>query len=250
MDHYLGSLTYIRSWYYRTNLLYNFGRTEISHGFSLASRTGGREEFTRESYASATLAAREKIGAWATEPASCRIGGYPRGGEIKQGVLRLRTLFFSNLLRVGGFRVRQFVNSEYTTGIHRFADDSIDFNGDVSIRGVVYDHSVTGSRRLKFNLESVAFTPWRVRGVAFALFTFADLDIIGSGGRSLFAQDYYSGLGLGVRLHKEGFGIGPLQLRFAWYPRLPIDHRVLYTAFAGAVSADRALGGSPEIVDY
>jgi hypothetical protein len=254
MDHVLGSLTYIQSWYYRTNLLYNFGRTEdIPYGL-LARVTYGLadEEFTRSPYASATLAAGEKIDGLGYGVGEVRIGGYPKGGKIEQGVVRLRTLYFSNLLQVGGFRFRQFVKAGYTTGIHRFADSSIDFNGDESIRGVVYNGSVTGTRRLQLNLESVAFTPWRARGVTFAFFTFADLDFIGSGHRSILAQDCYSGLGLGVRLHKASFGIGPVQLRFAWYPRLPIDHAAFsYTAFGEKrFRSIEFLGIRPEIVEY
>jgi hypothetical protein len=98
----------------------------------------------------------------------------------------------------------------------------------------------------------VAVTPWRAGGVIFAFFTFADLDFIGSGRRSIFVQDCYSGLGLGIRLHKEGFGIGPVQLRIAWYPRLPIDH----DGFSFTSSGEQRfrpidlLGIRPEIVEY
>jgi len=117
---------------------------------------------------------------------------------------------------------------------------------------VVYDSSVTGTRRLHLGLETVTFTPWRVRGVTLALFTFADLDFIGSGPRTILAQSPYSGLGLGLRLHKDGFGIGPVQLRFAWYPRLPIDHAAYsFTAFPEQrFRPIELLGISPEIVEY
>jgi hypothetical protein len=254
MDHVLGSLTYIQSSYYRTNLLYNFGRTEdVPYGF-LARVTYGLadEEFNRDPYGSATLAAGERIGCLGFAAGEVRIGGYPKGGSIEKGVMRLRTIHFSNLMHAGGFRFRQFARAEYTTGIHRFADDSIDMNGDESIRGVVYNSSVIGSKRLQLDLETVAFTPWKVRGVTFAFFTFADVDIIGTGSRSILAQDYYSGLGLGLRLHKDGFGIGPVQLRFAWYPRLPIDHDAYsYTAFAEErFRSIGLLGIKPEIVEY
>ena len=254
MDHILGSLTYIQSGYYRANLLYNFGRTEdIPYGFLTRVTYGmADQEFTRSHYASATLAVGEKIDRLGYGVGEVRVGGYPRGGKIEQGVIRLRTLYFSNVLKMGGFRFRQFVKTEYTTGIHRFADNSIDFNGDESIRGVVYNSSVTGSKRLHLSLESVAFTPWRARGVTFAFFTFADLDFIGSGRRSILAQDCYSGLGLGVRLQNARFGIGPVQLRFAWYPRLPIDHAAYsYTAFAEErVQWIEFLGIEPDIVEY
>ena len=254
MDHILGSLTYIQSWYYRTNLLYNFGRTEHIPFGLLARVTYGLadEEFTRSDYAAATLAAGGKIGVLGYAAGELRVGGYPKGGTIERGVVRLRTIYFSNLLGAGGFRFRQFVKAEYTVGIHRFADDSIDFRGDESIRGVVYNSSVTGRKRFHLGLETVAFTPWRVGGVTLALFTFADLDFIGSGPRSILAQDPNSGLGLGLRLHRESYGIGPVELRFAWYPRLPIDHAAYsFTAFPEQrFRPIELLGISPEIVEY
>jgi hypothetical protein len=253
-SHALGSLTFIKSWYYRTNLLYNFGRTEdIPYGI-LARVTYGaaQEETARSRYAAATLAAGDKIGGLGYAAGELRVGGSPRGRRFEQGVIRLRTIYFSNLLHAGGFRLRQFVRADYTAGIHRSASDNINFNGEESIRGVIYNRRVFGSKRLHLDCESVAFTPWKVRGVTFAFFSFADVDVIGTGRRSLLAQSYYSGLGLGLRLHKDGLGIGPVQLRFAWYPRLPIHHAAFsFSAFAEErFRSIEFLGITPEIVEY
>ncbi len=254
MDHVLGSLTYIHNWHYRTNLLFNFGRTEDVPSGVLARVTYGLadEEFSQRTYAAVTLAGGKKIESLGFGVGELRIGGYPNRGMLEQGVIRLRTLYFSNLLHTGGFRLRQFVRAAYITGINRLADDGIDFNGDEGIRGVVYDGSVTGTKRLQLDLETVAFTPWKVGGVTLASFTFAEADFIGSGRRSVFTQDCYSGLGLGVRLHKEGFGVGPVQLRFAWYPRLPVRHAgYSFTVFAGErFPTIGLLGSEPEIVEY
>jgi hypothetical protein len=180
-------------------------------------------------------------------------------GELRIGVSRVQSssrgrsvadLHFSNLFTPED-RFRQFVNARYTARIHR-STDGASISAATGIRGVMYDSGVTGSKRLQFSLESVAFTPWRVKGVTFAFFTFADLDFIGSGPRNVLAQDLYSGLGLGVRLHKEAFGIGPLQLRFAWYPRIPVDqNEYAYTAFGEhRFRPIEFLGSSPEIVEY
>lgn len=252
--HLLGSVAFIQSRYDRANLLYNFGRTQdIPCGF-LARVTFGLadEEFRRRPYLSATLAAAEthtKVGYGVGE---MRIGGYPEDGGFNHGVLRLRTLCFSELQRRGEFRFRHFLHAQYITGIERFADDSIDLSGDDAIRGVTYDHTVVGLERFLVNLESVTFTPWRPGGVSIALFTFADIDIIGSRGNSLFDQDYYSGLGAGLRLHNAKYGIGPLQLRFAWYPNLPVEHDPYSTTAFGErrFRPIDFLATSPEIVEF
>lgn len=252
--HSLGSLSIFRSRYYRTGLLYDVGRTEdIPYGF-LARLSGGvaDEEFARKPYLSGTLAAGDKFDRLGYGVFELRAGGNPQAGVIRDVVLHLRSLYFSNLLPVGDFQLRQFISAEYTTGMHRSGDDSIDFVGEEGIRGVVYDGTVTGTSRLLLNLETVTFSPWRVRGVSFAFFSFADLDVIAARGRALSAPAYYSGLGLGVRLHKTAYGFGPVQLRFAWYPRLPIDHDVIsYTAFEEKrFRTIGFLGSKPEIVEY
>jgi hypothetical protein len=254
MNHYLGSLAFIQSRYYRTSLLYNFGRTEdIPCGF-LARITYGLadQEFSQSGYASATVAAGGQSPGLGYGVGELRIGGYPRGGRIAQGVLRLRTLYFSGLLRVGGLRLRQFAKAECTAGIHRPPDDSINFSGDEGIRGVVYSDAVTGSERLLLNLETVVFTPWKAWGVSFAFFTFADLDVIRARDRIRPAREYYSGLGLGVRLGREAWGVGPLQLRFAWYPKLPVEHdEYSFTAFGETrFQAIEFLEAKPDIVEY
>ncbi len=253
-NYFLGSLALIRNRYYRTRLLYNFGRVEdIPYGYQARVAYGlADEEFTRSAYASTALTAGGRIKGVGYGVGEVRIGGNPGNGTIAKGVVRLRTLYFSNLLRAGRYRLRQFINAEYTTGFHRPADDSIDFNGDEGVRGVAYDRDVTGNKRLKLSLETVTFTPWRPREITVAFFTFADLDIIGSGRESILSQEYYCGLGAGIRLHKEAFGIGPVQLRFAWYPSLPVDHAAYsYTAFGEKrFRPIEFFGDKPDIVEY
>ena len=117
---------------------------------------------------------------------------------------------------------------------------------------MVYDNTVRGSKRLQLSLETIAFTPWRVCGVSCALFSFADFDFIGSGRRSILAQNHYSGVGLWLRLRKESYAIGQLQLRFAYYPKLPVAHST-YQASAFGESRFTPVGfpaSEPEIVEY
>jgi hypothetical protein len=250
----LGSVALIQSRYYRTNLLYNFDRMEdIPYGF-LAQATYGwaDEEFARKPYASVTLAAGSRSDRLGYGVGELRIGGLLNGSKVEQGVARLRTLFFGNLRHLGKFRLRNFLRLGYITGLHRSSDPSITFAGDESIRGVVYNSEVQGSKRLQIDLESIMFTPWKFVGVTCALFSFADLDFIGSGTRNILAQDRYSGLGLGIRLRKEAFALGQLQLRFAWYPKLPVHHAVYsFTAFGETRfrGIDFPATG-PDIVEY
>ena len=91
-----------------------------------------------------------------------------------------------------------------------------------------------------------------MHGFTFALFSFADVDIIGSNNKNIFKQNYYSGLGLGVRIHSETIGIETVQVRFAWYPNLPLEHNAYaFTTFGEKrILPIDFVGSKPEILDY
>ncbi len=251
---YLGNIALIQNRYYLTNLLYNYGRTEnIPYGF-LANLTSGMvdDHFRPRWYVSTTLAAGNRIERLGYGAGKLSISGCPGGGTIALGILKLQTLYFTDILNLGDFRFRQFLKMEYTTGIHRFSDDSIDFTLEDSIRGVGYNHRVTGTQRLFFNLDTVIFTPWKTHGFTFALFSFADVDIISPSYKKILTQNYYSGLGLGVRIHSETIGIETVQVRFAWYPNLPLEHNAYaFTTFGEKrILPIDFIGSKPEILDY
>lgn len=254
MSYYLGNIAFIQHRYYRTNLLYNYGRTEnIPYGF-LANLTSGMvdDHFRPRWYVSTTLAAGNRIERLGYGAGKLSFSGCPGGGTIELGILKLQTLYFTDILNLGDFRFRQFLKTEYTTGIHRFNDDSIDFTLEETIRGVGYNHKVTGTQRLSLSFDTVAFTPWKAYGFTFTLFSFADVDIIGSSHKMIFTQNYYSGLGLGIRIHSESIGIETVQVRFAWYPNLPLDHNAYaFTSFGEKrILPIDFIGSKPEILDY
>ena len=60
-----------------------------------------------------------------------------------------------------------------------------------------------------------------------ALFGFTDIGVIGSNKEFIFTQHYYSGIGMGIRLHNENLVFKTLQLRLAFYPFHPSDMSVV-----------------------
>lgn len=254
MSNYIGSIAFIQHRYYQTNLLYNYGRTEnVPYGF-FANLTSGmlNDQFHSRWYFSTTVAAGNRIKRLGYGAGKLSFSGCSGRGVFELGILKLQTLYFTDILHLGDFRFRQFLKTEYTTGIHRFSDDSIDFTVEESIRGVGYNHKVTGTQRLLLSFDTVVLTPWKTYGFTFTLFSFADVDIIGSSHKKIFTQDYYSGLGLGVRIHSETIGIETVQVRFAWYPNLPLDHKVyaLIPAMGDRILPIDFIGSKPEIIDY
>lgn len=151
------------------------------------------------------------------------IGGYLNNqGSFEQGQLFGDVEFITRLVTAGRKRVRTFFNLNYTLGINRYPLEFLTLGRHDHIRGF-RSKTAIGQQRLAFNLEHVVFLPRQFYKFNMAIFGFADVAIIGKSNQLIFTQDYYSGIGLGIRLHNENLVFETFRLRFAFYPFHPKD---------------------------
>ena len=224
---YLASLSLSQTQYYKSNLIFNFGRTEdIPYGFR-SQITFGYED--REFFHRKYLGLDFQQASYIKKSRSyffnrVAVGGFFSARRFQQGVFLAQTKFFSRIRKLGALRFRNFGDLKYTLGIRRFDEEFITLNNRNGIRGFSSEQ-VMGTQKITLNLESVAFTPYMLAGFRFAFFTFADVGIIGSNQRNIFEEDYYYGLGLGIRLNNENLVFRTIQFRFAFYPKAPSDFR-------------------------
>lgn len=154
---------------------------------------------------------------------STGIGGFINNqGEFEQGQLRANLEFITKLVSAGRKRVRTFMNVDYTMGIKRYPLEYLTLGRFDHIRGFDSKTAI-GQQRLALKLEHVVFLPHQFYQFNIAIFGFADLGIIGDSKKLIFTEDYYSGIGLGIRLHNENLVFETFRLRLAFYPFPPND---------------------------
>ncbi len=95
--------------------------------------------------------------------------------------------------------------------------ESININDENGIRGF-QDDAVAGTQRFVTNLETVTFTPFNFYGFRFALFGFLDMAFIWDEKNDIFTEDFYSGLGFGIRIRNEKLVFKTFQIRLGFYP--------------------------------
>jgi len=76
---------------------------------------------------------------------------------------------------------------------------------------------------LTLNVENVLFQKRSILNFQSALFSFFDIGIVGPEGKSIFKQDYFAGIGVGLRIRNENLIFKTIQLRLAFYPNHPSD---------------------------
>ena len=148
------------------------------------------------------------------------IGGYFTRNGYQQGQILGKINFISKQIHAGRKRFRLFSHIDYTLGLKRFDIENLTLNINSHIRGF-RSYEVMGKQRLSLNLEYVLFLRREFYKFNMAIFGFTDIGVIGSNKSLFLTQNYYSGIGMGVRLHNENLVFKTFHLRLAFYPFHP-----------------------------
>ncbi len=209
--------------FYKSNLIYGYGRTEdIPYG-GLIDITAGRElnEFKQRFYTGISLSLGNKVRRAGYLFGSAGFSSFYCDGKTEQGTFFLRTSYFTNLLYLGTHRMRNFLKADYTRGFGRYTDEFLLFNTDNGFTGFRNDSLRAEKQRLTLNFESVLFSPRKIYGFQFAFFAFGDLGYL-FGTNEFFNQgETLSRIGLGLRLRNDNLVFNTLQIKFSFYPNLP-----------------------------
>ncbi len=222
---YLWSLSLSRRNYIRDQLVYSYGITEdIPKGYLHEWVVGYDDnEFLKRWYSHLYFSS----GNYLPQKAgylfsSLGVGGFFNTKNFEQGLAQFKINYISPLFKIGSQQMRQFIGLKYLAGLQCYDQEKLYLNDEVGIRGF-QSNKVTGQKRLTFSIETVFFQKWNLLDFNFAMFTFADIGLIGPSNRSIFQQKPYSGLGLGFRIRNENLVFKTLQFRFAYYPNPPSD---------------------------
>ncbi len=219
----LGSATFTQRRFIQDDLVYSYGITEdIPEGFKNEIVYGyDISEFGNRHYAHILLS----NGNFLTNRKGYLyiegdFGSYFGSHGFQQGQVDARLYFISKKIYSGQKTYRLFVKTDYTLGMHRFEVENLNLNRKNSIRGFA-NTQITGKQRLSLNLEYVLFLKQQFYNFNMAVFGFSDIGVIGSNKEFILKQDYYSGIGFGIRLHNENLVFKTLQMRLAFYPFRP-----------------------------
>ena len=222
---YLAGISFSQRRYLQDQLIYSYGVTEdIPEGFKNEIVYGfDANEFGNRHYAHLFLSnGNLLVNKQGYLYLSGGIGGFFKDNEYEQGQIQGSLNFISKQVHAGRKRFRLFVRANYLLGIRRFEIENLTLNRNDHIRGF-RSHLAMGKQRLSVDLEYVLFLRQQFYKFNMAVYGFADVGIIGSNKTLIFTENYYSGLGFGMRIHNENLVFKTIHLRLGFYPFHPSD---------------------------
>jgi hypothetical protein len=243
------STTYTQQTFFKSNYIYNFGRTEDIPVGAKFTFTLGKEfnEFVNRNYVDFTISSGRYFGNAGYVQSSLSFGTFFNKDNYEQGVLRTKVNYFTNLFVFGRFFFRQFVTFDYTQGINRLDYEYLTINQSNGIRGFRND-SIFGNRRIKMSWETVCFAPWKFYDFKMVIFLFADHSWIKANNIALFDWHPYTGIGFGFRFHNERLVFNIIQFRFTFYPNIPNGSSARFFNVSGETTL-RPINFSPQAPD-
>ena len=246
---YLSSITFTKQNFFKSNLIYNYGRTEdIPYGIEAQLYAGYEiNEFQNRYYLGTKIAKGIYNDKWGYFYLSAACGGFIRTNNLNQGFITAKLNHFTPLYRYKKFKFRHFVDANYTNGINRNNDEYLTINEKYGLSGFLND-SIRGNQRLNINLETVCFSPWYFYNFRFVFFASAEFSWL-SDNKNIFINPVHSGLSLGIRIRNERLVFNTLEIRFYLYPNKPNYSRTNSIAISGEqlLSPESFVTRAPEI---
>ncbi len=214
----LGAVSLTKRQYSTNNLIFGYGITEDIPSGHLLTLTFGKEfnEFNNRTYLGLDFSKGNFIGKLGYLRGNLAFGGYINKRNFEQGLMQTKFNYFSHLLRIKKYYLRQFINIDYQLGIGRLQQERISLGTENGIRGF-RNRELLGTKKITISTETALFTPYYLFGFRFAVFAFADLGMV-TNNQSFFGAKLYQGYGIGFRVRNENLTFNTFQIRIGIYP--------------------------------
>jgi hypothetical protein len=218
---YLATVAYSFRQYYQDRFIFGFGRTEDIPEGALLSLTGGANQtyFYKRGYAGAKISYGKNHSALGYTDVSLEGGGFWRSlhSDVEQGVIAAQALYFTNMVPVKDWFIRQFIWNRLALGFNRRPGELLNVDKGEGLR-VLSSERFRGTQKLTTNYEIDFFTPYKPLDFRIVGVLFADFALIGSKGDPLLNNHLLQGYGIGLRLKNERLVFNTFQVSFHYYP--------------------------------
>ena len=211
--------------FYEDKYLFNFGIIEDVPYGQVYAITGGFQDknYQRKSYFGGRFSYGDYF-SFGYLGTNIEWGGFFYNGNTQETTFKIETNYFTNLLYLGDWKIRQFIKPTLTIGNNRapIIKDRVlisDENGIVGFNNPL----INGTKKLTLALQTQTYAPGNWHGFHFSPFINATLGFLGNENNRLFDDKLYSKFSLGVLINNDYLVFNSFQISFSYYPSIPYE---------------------------
>lgn len=210
--------------YYQDKFIFNYDITEdIPFGETLAFKFGHQIKNNRSrNYFGSKIAYGKKF-SFGYISSSAEWGSFFSKSNAQQTAFRFELIYFTNLMKLGKWHIRQFIKPSYIWGNNRIdtEKDKLSLNENMGIQG--FNSPIIGTQKWLLNIQTQTYSPGNWHGFRFSPYINATLGALSNSNQTIFNSKIYSKFGIGVLINNDYLVFNSFQISFSYYPTIPFN---------------------------
>ncbi|MBI5539456.1 MAG: hypothetical protein HY951_05315 [Bacteroidia bacterium] len=219
-DFYLTSVGISMRKYVQDKYIFKFGVTEDIPIGKVFSLTGGyQKKNTNRFYVGSRFSLGNYFN-WGYLSCNIEYGTFFRASNAEQGIINANVNYFTRILEIGNWKIRQFVKSQVTIGVNRLPNENITINDGYGIDGF-NSPELIGTKRILFTLQTQSYAPWNFIGFCFGPYLNYSIGMLGNETKGFINNKIYTQIGIGVLIKNENLVLNTFHVSVSFYPIIP-----------------------------
>lgn len=158
---------------------------------------------------------------WGYFSTNIEFGSFYQNNRTEQNAFAAQLHYFTPVLNIGTWRIRQFVKSDLILGNRRFdsVGDMISINENNGIPGI-NDPKLLGTKKLLFSWQTQSYSPWNWAGFRFSPFFNYSLAMLGQNSGDFINSKAFSKITLGVIITNDYLVFNSFQISLSYFPHI------------------------------
>lgn len=160
---------------------------------------------------------------WGFLSTNFEVGTYFNKSNNEQTAFSFQANYFTNLLELGRWKIRQFVKPQLVIGTHRtdILGDQLSINENAGIQG--FNSPVYGTSKAVMTLQTQTYAPKDIWGFRLNPYFNYSIAVLGNSQAGMTKSKAYSKIGIGVIINNDYLVFSSFQLSLSYYPTIPFE---------------------------
>jgi hypothetical protein len=158
---------------------------------------------------------------WGFLSLNFELGTFFKKSVTEQTAFTFQANYFTNLIDIGKWKVRQFIKPQLIIGINRqnSIGDQLTINEDFGIQG--FNSALYGNQKAMLTFQTQTYSPWKVFGFRLNPFFNYTIAMLGNKEIGLNESKSYSKIGIGFLITNDYLVFRSFQISLSYFPTIP-----------------------------
>lgn len=158
---------------------------------------------------------------WGFLSTNFELGTFFDKSTTTQTAFSFQADYFTNLIDIGKWKLRQFIKPQIIIGINRqnSIGDQLSINENYGIQG--FKSAIYGNQKMMLTFQTQAYSPWNLLGFRLNPYFNYTIAMLGTEKTGMRNSQAFSKIGIGLIITNDYLVFRTFQISLAYYPTIP-----------------------------